>query len=717
MLASVAAREEREVKISLSALSSHTGSDALTKAVVKNTARYLSLFMDAIDEVMPDAPLGTGSSGSVDEDVVDILMRQRAERATESAGATSSTSTSTGGGDADVASQFPPALRRRYEVFFVADGKVGEETKTTIRECGADEIGGMVTFSGVVTRVSDVKPLIQVATYTCDVCGFEIYQEVTGRSFMPIDQCVSERCRANNTRGKLYMQTRGSKFVKFQAVQLQELSADVPVGHVPRSVTVHLKGSLTREVSAGDVIVVSGVFLPISYTGFKAIRAGLIADTFVEGMSVERVVKSYAELMAEDEDGVAAEVEALMEEATTGGAGVYDRLARSIAPEIFGMEDVKKALLLQLVGGVTKDGAGGMRIRGDINVCLMGDPGVAKSQLLKYISKMTPRGVYTTGKGSSGVGLTAAVVKDQATGEISLEGGALVLADMGICCIDEFDKMEESDRTAIHEVMEQQTISIAKAGIITTLNARTSILAAANPVLGRYNRRLSATENINLPAALLSRFDLVFLLLDTPDVDKDALLAQHICYVHRESKAPPLEFEAYSPAVIRAYVARARSFDPVVPAGLVEYVVSTYVGMREEEASRVDVHGHTSARTLLGVLRLAQALARLRFSTEVTQGDVDEGVRLMAMSKSSLTDVAATGSGASGLDAKSAIYTVVRDYDAKHGHSGVIRYADVLPLILAKGYSAELFDDVLDEYIGINVWVLSKDRSEIRFIT
>merc|ERR1712050_573630 len=185
-------------------------------------------------------------------------------------------------------------------------------------------------------------------------------------------------------------------------------------------------------------------------------------------------------------------------------------------------------MLLVLVGSLTKQMKDGMRIRGDIHTLFMGDPGVAKSQLLKQVCKIAPRSVYTTGKGSSGVGLTASVVRDNMTGEVSLEGGALVLADMGICCIDEFDKMEEGDRTAIHEVMEQQSVSIAKAGITTTLNCRTTVLAAANPIYGRYNPYKSPVENMGLPPALLSRFDLLFLLLDTVDVDKDKNLALHV---------------------------------------------------------------------------------------------------------------------------------------------------------------------------------------------
>merc|ERR1711937_1039258 len=216
---------------------------------------------------------------------------------------------------------------------------------------------------------------------------------------------------------------------------------------------------------------------------------------------------------------------------------LYESASKSIAPEIFGHVDVKKALLLVLIGAPSKTLKDGMKIRGDIHTLLMGDPGVAKSQLLKQAINIAPRSVYTTGKGSSGVGLTASVVRDSMTGEVSLEGGALVLADMGVCCIDEFDKMEESDRTAIHEVMEQQSISIAKAGITTTLNCRTTVLAAATPQFGRYNPFQSPVDNIDLPPALLSRFDLLFLLLDTVDSEKDKKLAMHVCKVHTSYKA------------------------------------------------------------------------------------------------------------------------------------------------------------------------------------
>ncbi|CAG0916893.1 unnamed protein product [Notodromas monacha] len=340
----------------------------------------------------------------------------------------------------------------------------------------------------------------------------------------------------------------------------------------------------------------------------------------------------------------------------------------------------------------------------------MGDPGVAKSQLLAYVNRLTPRGVYTTGRGSSGVGLTAAVMRDPLTGEMCLEGGALVLADRGVCCIDEFDKMLDADRTAIHEVMEQQTVSIAKAGILTTLNARTSILAAANPAYGRYNPKRSLEANIQLPAALLSRFDLLWLIRDLPDRDNDLRLAAHVAYVHKNKREPPMATEPLSMASMRRYLARCKAINAVIPKHLTEFIVSTYVELRKE--ARNDKNAtFTSARSLLAILRLATALARLRLNTEVTKPDVLEAVRLMTMSKDSLVpDPSRVGRAQSVTDV---IYALIRTMGEE---TRTLKISDIKDRCAAKGYKANQVDECLELYQELNVWQINTQKTRLTFI-
>ena len=510
----------------------------------------------------------------------------------------------------------------------------------------------------------------------------------------------------NKSGGRLCLQTRGSKFVKFQEIKIQEHSEQVPVGNIPRSLTLYAKGENTRLCRPGDHIACTGVFLPLLKTGFRAMSQGLLSDTYVEVHSLTKLNKT------EDEEML---VEQLSEQEATRICedDFYSKLTMSIAPEIYGHEDVKKALLLMLVGGVDKNPSG-MKIRGNINVCLMGDPGVAKSQLLNYIDRLAVRSQYTTGRGSSGVGLTASVMKDQITGEMVLEGGSLVLADQGICCIDEFDKMLDQDRTAIHEVMEQQTISIAKAGIMTSLNARVSILAAANPAFGKYNPKKTIEQNIQLPAALLSRFDLLWLMQDRPDRDSDLRLAQHITYVHQHNVQPPTNFEPLDMKLMRRYIALCKTKMPIVPHALTEHIVSVYVEMRKESRISVD-STFTSARTLLAILRLSTALARLRLSNVVERDDVNEAVRLMEMSKESLKPRHEGHGMQRAKSASDQIFSVIREMAPADGPR-VVNYQEALEKCARKGFNPDMFAECVRAYEELNVWLVNNARTKITFI-
>lgn len=684
-------RRSRVLTIELDDLIAYSKDDDLTRCVVENATRYIALFDGIVSEMLQKMD----SCAAKKADVFDELQRQRNHQMAEIQSSSQNLS-STG----ILEDEFPRALLQRHETRLLPSLK---SPAGALRGLRASDIGRLVKVRGIVTRTSDVKPLVEVVTYTCESCGYEIYHDVSKKKdFLPLAKCTSQQCNTNKMGGRLYSQTRGSKFIKYQELRIQELPAHVPVGHVPRSITAHCRGELTRQCTPGDIVTICGIFLPQRFTGFQGMKAGLISDTFLEVMFVDKEKKGYGEIEGNcDVDKVIDDI--------ADSPDAYSRLARSIAPEIFGHEDVKRALLLQLVGGVTRTLGDGVRLRGDVNICLMGDPGVAKSQLLKSIASTSPRGVYTTGKGSSGVGLTAAIVRDATTSEMSLEGGALVLADCGVCCIDEFDKMDEHDRTAIHEVMEQQTISIAKAGITTTLNARTAVLAAANPLYGRYNNKKTMAENINLPNSLLSRFDLLFLLLDKPEIEADIALARHVTHVHRFLSNPDLDFEPYDSAFIRQYVAQARQFDPYVPSNLSNIIIDSYVDRRQAAAD--DGQGAATPRQLLSILRLSQALARLRFDDVVNQDDINEASRLTHISKASLEY---QGPTAASVDPKSKAFSVLCNYASQHD-AQIISFQKIKDIAIKKAILEHDFLAMLQEYEELGVIYVSADHTRIEF--
>lgn len=685
-LVSLAHREQVALYVDLDEVAEED--PELVDAVCENAKRYARLFADAVHELLPQHK----EREVVNKDVLDVYIEHRLmlEQRGRDAGETHGPQ-----------NQYPPELLRRFELYFKAPSS---SKARVIRDVKADCIGKLVTVRGIVTRVTEVKPMMVVATYSCDQCGAETYQPIQSPTFMPLIMCPSQECQTNRSGGRLYLQSRGSKFIKFQELKMQEHSDQVPVGHLPRSISVAVHGENTRLAQPGDHVSITGVFLPLLRAGFRQIAQGLLSETYLEAHRIVKMNKSE-----EDELGSGELTEDELRQITE--EDFYDKLAASIAPEIYGHEDVKKALLLLLVGGVDRNPRG-MKIRGNINICLMGDPGVAKSQLLSYIDRLAPRSQYTTGRGSSGVGLTAAVLRDPLTGELALEGGALVLADQGVCCIDEFDKMLESDRTAIHEVMEQQTISIAKAGVLATLNARCAILAAANPAYGRYNPKRSLEQNVQLPAALLSRFDLLWLIQDRPDRDNDLRLAQHITYVHQHSRQPPCAFQQLDMKLMRRYISMCKRKQPAVPEALADYITAAYVEMRKEAWASKDTT-FTSARTLLGILRLASALARLRLVDVVEKEDVNEAMRLMEMSKDSLLGDKSQQSRPQ--RAADVIFAAVRELAGGAGGRSV-RYAEAEQRCVSKGFTPAQFQAALDEYEELNVWQVNQARTRITFV-
>ncbi|KAH1005992.1 hypothetical protein HUJ04_006879 [Dendroctonus ponderosae] len=627
----LAHREQIALQVELDDL--HTFDEELANEIIDNTRRYTTLLSDIVFELLPTFV----ERDVVAKDALDVYIehRQMMEQRTRRPNVVR-----------EARNQFPPELMKRFEIYFK---DLSTRKNQPIREVKADQLGRLVTVRGIVTRCTEVKPIMSVATYTCDQCGAETYQPIASLSFMPETLCPSDDCKVNKSGGRLYLQTRGSKFVKFQELKIQEHSDQVPVGHIPRTLTVFCRGEVTRQAAPGDHIAVTGIFLPLVRQGFRQITAGLLSETYLDAHRVFSLNKS-----AEDE----LESNQLTPEqlATLTEDDFYSKLALSIAPEIYGHEDVKKALLLLLVGGVDK--------RPD-------------------------------GRGSSGVGLTAAVMKDPFTGEMMLEGGALVLADQGVCCIDEFDKMADGDRTAIHEVMEQQTISIAKAGILTCLNARVSILAAANPAYGRYNPKRTIEQNIQLPAALLSRFDLLWLIQDKADRDNDLRLAKHITFVHQNCKQPPGPSEALNMSVMRKYIALCKLKEPVIPEDLTEFIVEAYVELRKEARNSKDMT-FTSARNLLGILRLSTAL----LSNVVEKADVNEAIRLMEMSKDSLNQTF-ENKGYRPPNVNDKIFAIIRELA---GSEKTVKVSDVLEKCASKGYNPDQVDGCIEEYEELNVW-------------
>jgi len=493
----------------------------------------------------------------------------------------------------------------------------------SLRKIGSEHINWLITFDGIVVRATPVRPLLMEAVFECR-CGNRMQKPQHGpfvRQPLRCDSCMRER--------GFELIPEKSIFRDSQELRVQERPEDLPPGQLPRFIEVEAMDDIVDVARPGDRVRVTGVVRakPEFIPGKGRLRA---FNIYLDANHIETVGKETGEVDISPEDEKKIKELAKRE-------FIHKDLIDSIAPSIYGYEDIKEAIVYLLFGGTPKLTPEGVPIRGDIHVLLVGDPGTAKSQLLRYVARISPRGLYTSGRGTTAAGLTAAVLREKAGGMV-LEAGALVLADKGLASVDEIDKMREEDRVAMHEMMEQQTVSVAKGGIVATLNARASILAAANPKFGRYEDRLTVAENINIPVVILSRFDLMFIQKDKPVREIDEDLSEHILKVHKSAgsaNAPPIPTE-----LLRKYISYARTrISPKMTEETAKRLRDFYLKMRETsggegEESPIAI----TARQLEALVRLSEARAKAALREKVTVMDAEAAIRIM---EKSLRDVGA----------------------------------------------------------------------------
>lgn len=486
-----------------------------------------------------------------------------------------------------------------------------------LREINADLIDKLVSVSGMVVRSSEVKPLAKKVAYRCTNCNTVTEAQLKGLVLKKPQKCPA--CSEK----ELEMDPETSIFIDFQMVRLQELPEDLPAGQLPHYVEVTVMGDLVDQCRPGDRIMLTGIIrieqeqlAPQAKTSLFRLRMEGNNIEYIGGRAGSKDTRSVERITISAEDERQIRTIASKPDA-------YDKLIASFAPHIYGHETLKESILLLVVGSVTKKLEDGSTRRGDINVLMVGDPGTAKSEMLKFAAKIAPRGLYTSGRGSTAAGLTAAVIRDK-SGIMMLEAGAVVLGDQGLVCIDEFDKIKPEDRSALHEVMEQQTCSVAKGGIVATLNARTSILAAANPMYGKYDPYKNITENVNLPVPLLTRFDLIFIVRDIPEREKDNLVASHILEIHKDTEhaaKPAIEIDLFS-----KYLSYARETVPALTQEAIDLIRSYYMDMRKVESEGMIT---VTPRQLEGLVRLATARARLLLKDRVDAEDASRAIYLV----------------------------------------------------------------------------------------
>ncbi len=490
----------------------------------------------------------------------------------------------------------------------------------SLRQINAETIGNIASVSGMVVRASEVKPLAKELVFVCPDEHQTKVVQLRGMDVKIPIVCDNPSCKHRD----FELKPEASKFIDFQILRLQELPEDLPPGQLPHYIDVTIRQDLVDNARPGDRIILTGIVRveQESIAGITRGHSGLYRLR-IEGNNIEflggRGSKTSRKIVREE---VSPEDEKMIK-TLSESPNIYQRLIDSFAPHIQGQSLIKEAILLLIVGSTQRLLGDGSKIRGDINVFLVGDPGTAKSEMLKFCARIAPRGLYTSGRGSTAAGLTAAVVRDK-TGIMMLEAGAVVLGDQGLVCIDEFDKMKPEDRSALHEVMEQQSASIAKGGIVATLNARTSILAAANPMYGKYDPFKNITENVNLPIPLLTRFDLIFVVRDIPGREKDEKIARHIIELHTPQgtdKRSVIDVDT-----LTKYLSYAKRSSPDLTKEAEEKILEYYLQMRNVESEEMIT---VTPRQLEGIIRLSTARARLLMKDKVEEEDAERAIFLI----------------------------------------------------------------------------------------
>ncbi|MHC1593505.1 MAG: minichromosome maintenance protein MCM [Methermicoccaceae archaeon] len=509
-----------------------------------------------------------------------------------------------------------------------------------VKDLRSEHIGRFVAIPGLIRKITEVRPRVTRAVFRCDACGGEVALSQTRPELIEPKMCPDEDCESRF----LTLIPEKSEFLDTQKLRIQEAPEELGGGEQPQTLDVKCEDDLAGKVYPGDRVVIVGI-LRIKNRSERDRKTPLF-DLVLDGNSIEVMEQEFEELEIIGED--IKKIEELSERPT-----ITQMIKKSIAPSIYGYEDIKEAIALQLFSGVPKFLPDGTQIRGDIHILLVGDPGIAKSQLLRYVVRLAPRGIYTSGKSTTSAGLTATAVKDEfGDGRWTLEAGALVMADKGIAAVDELDKMRTDDRSALHEAMEQQTVSVAKAGILATLKSRCALLGAANPKLGRFDEYVPIAEQINMAPALLSRFDLIFVMKDRPEQDYDNRISEHILGAHyageliekrkRASGAGISQDEIdralesiqpdIDPELLRKYIAYARrEVFPVMEQSALEALKKFYVGLRAEgndENAPVPV----TARQLEALVRLAESSARMRLSENITVEDAKRTIQIVSTS-------------------------------------------------------------------------------------